>query len=378
MLQSAPHHLCALLTFRRASQWAVAATFTATASAQPVRSPPASDGCARCEIRLETVAVVGAESDPHLISSSSFAAVDRSGLIYVAEGHSLGVVMIFAPDGKFSRTFGRLGEGPGELGALTSMSLDRGDTLYLFGNRVSLFHRSTGFVRSIQLLPVMPVHSAIPLREGQLLVQGSVRTADLVGKPFHVFDERGRRTHSFGTTGVEPYRHNFFSARRRLAPTTDSSFVEASLTRYELREWSVDGRLLHRWNPPSSWFQPWDPSESPPRDPRIERPRPTVIGVTVDREGLVWVATRVADARWRPRGAAPRAHGHGDAEDEVATADLYDTMLEVFARGDDRPLASLRYPGSLGVFAAPGLATELLEAPSGIVQLKVIRMSLVR
>jgi hypothetical protein len=70
--------------------------------------------------------------------------VDGRGNIYVADRWA---IRVFAPNGRLVRSIGRHGRGPGEFGALASVAVMPGDSLYAYDgelNRATVFEPGTG------------------------------------------------------------------------------------------------------------------------------------------------------------------------------------------------------------------------------------------
>lgn len=77
-----------------------------------------------------------------------------TGDIAIADGRAR-EIRIFSEHGRYLRTFGRTGEGPGEFSQLWSIGAYRGDSLAAvdnLGGRVSVFAADAGFARSFTLL----------------------------------------------------------------------------------------------------------------------------------------------------------------------------------------------------------------------------------
>ncbi|GEM_PF-3332749 len=100
---------------------------------------------------LESVEVVGEESDSLLLGEIGSMGVDRWDQIVVADRQA-NQVYVFTPAGRLIRQFGATGEGPGEFMRLHKVVVGVNDSLYAWDwqlTRVSVFHESTGFVRTL-------------------------------------------------------------------------------------------------------------------------------------------------------------------------------------------------------------------------------------
>ncbi|MFW6202351.1 MAG: 6-bladed beta-propeller [Gemmatimonadota bacterium] len=80
------------------------------------------------DLRLGTAAATG--SEPEQFGSIRSVAADSRGWIYVLEGMAQ-EIRVFRPDGSFSHTIGRRGEGPGEFTFASELTITPGDTLWV-------------------------------------------------------------------------------------------------------------------------------------------------------------------------------------------------------------------------------------------------------
>ena len=98
---------------------------------------------------VEDLRIEGAEGSPGELADPQSIAVDDAGRLYVAD-QSPTVVKVFGPDGRFIRTIGHEGAGPGEFG--TAIVAVHGDRLVVHDPtstaRTSVFDTSGTFIRS--------------------------------------------------------------------------------------------------------------------------------------------------------------------------------------------------------------------------------------
>ena len=80
--------------------------------------------CAECAITLDTVLTIGGLDGPGLdvVSMFSSVAVDRRGRVLVWEGGEA-EISVFGSTGRYLRTVGRRGEGPGEYGSISHIGV---------------------------------------------------------------------------------------------------------------------------------------------------------------------------------------------------------------------------------------------------------------
>jgi DNA-binding beta-propeller fold protein YncE len=97
-------------------------------------------------------------------SAPSDVAVDTDGRIFVVDGVN-GRIQVFADDGRHLFSFGRKGQGPGELSGALGIDIDRMGRVYIgdAGNhRIQVFSSAGDFIKAIEL-PSTPKHSADPV-----------------------------------------------------------------------------------------------------------------------------------------------------------------------------------------------------------------------
>lgn len=127
-------------------------TITALASAACGGDAPNADERAP-RWTAEPVVRAGAVDGPGFLTEILRVAVGPDDRIFVAQP-SPPTISVFDADGRFFRTVGRAGPGPGDLGTLGAIGWT-GDTLWAMDlGRVHLFDRDLEFVRTI--VPAMP------------------------------------------------------------------------------------------------------------------------------------------------------------------------------------------------------------------------------
>lgn len=161
--------------------------------------------------RLDTASVIdlGSQSgDPHQEFSDFVHPVRLTdGRLVVANGGS-NELRIFGPDGKWQKSVGRQGSGPGEFQQLGWLDVGTGDTLrtYDWGLlRFSVFSSDGVFLRTVSLRSIGQHRPAGVLADGRLIVQRqNFVTPDSkpgVGRdtlPLQVYDDTGNLSDSVG------------------------------------------------------------------------------------------------------------------------------------------------------------------------------------
>ncbi|MBL9213889.1 MAG: 6-bladed beta-propeller [Opitutaceae bacterium] len=118
-------------------------------------------------------------------------AVARSGRIYVADGYGNSRVVMFSPEGRFLKAWGRKGSGPGEFNLPHALAIDDAGRVYVaerLNHRVQVFDADGNYLTQ---WPDLPLANAIVLRpEGGAYI-GS-------GRELIQVDADGRRVGKIG------------------------------------------------------------------------------------------------------------------------------------------------------------------------------------
>ena len=274
---------------------------------------------------------------------------DSRGRFYAAYGSGYGAQdFVHAPDGRVLRTIGRKGNGPGEFQSVGALIIGPADTLHAFdaiARRWSVFSPEGEYVRSAPL-PAVP-HSAYALGNGDILINGTVRTAESIGLPLHILSSDGAVRLSFGREQAVRRPDLSLLDLREIATPHDGRFWVLHMNEYRLEEWSLDGRLLRAYERNPAWFRPWlSMSRMSPEVP----PSPYPVGFVAVTAAHAWVITRVPAKDWS-RGLRKTRSESG--REVFVPADLpavYDSMLEYLDLRSGRVVARAQTPLALGGF----------------------------
>lgn len=327
--------------------------------------------CSDCRIQFQQVAVVGKSGDPVAPMQRSKLAADSRGRIYVAPTYDAGVIAMYDSSGRFLRSFGRAGSGPGEFSAgITQIVVGPDDRIHVFEHsRHTVLAAGLEGVESVGVLSLNPV-SALLLPAGGLVVQhldisggedGVVRVVTREGHVVASFDQVDR------AEATDPW-----AAVRVIAHSADGHIWSARVNRYEITEWTVDGRAMRIVRRDASWFRPWSGVE--PREPLEKAPRPRITSLYHDARGRLWVLLRVADENWTPRAT----RGEGARHRREDRSQFYDSVIEVIDIENAVLLAAMRIGDPLTAFVGGGhLIYGARETEAGEVQLSLWRAILV-
>ena len=329
-------------------------------SAQKPVTIPSAPTCPKCVVQLSTVARVGGADDP--ASAGLMPEVVRTGRgqFLVSSSTFLGEVFVYDPNGKFIRSIGRRGGGPGEFNAPPRLTVDAMDTVRAIesGTRYHVIAPDLAIKRTTPL--VMSVSAAVAEADGKLFAvtpSSSGPNATTLG----VFDRAGQRVQAFGRlpSGVDAEMRF-----RRLAIGPNGSRWGINTAAYVIERWQPDGSSAQKLIAERDWLKK---SNEPAGDARLRKPPARLVGLLVDARERLFVFAIVADANWKPVGANPAAEPN----------QVFDTLVEVIDPRTGTLIARTR----LDQFLVPmhgTLAYSTFEDETGDRRIQVWNVSLLQ
>jgi hypothetical protein len=273
-----------------------------------------------------------------------------------------GEILVYDREGHVTRTIGRRGEGPGELGAAVRLVVGLQDTLYVMDDtqaRMSVFTSAGEFVRSFPA--PNRVRSFALLNNGDLLF--SRKPSGREDVLFYLMSLIGEERGQFGRVNFDPLDLD----DRIVAPAHPDGFWTASIWRYELRRWSapesLDQTVTRKvdWFPPDGKYIDGMPFSIPTT--------PTLGRIWDDGHGRIWTYSVVSDAAWEP---------------EIPLVPFYewtrrnfDTVIEVIDLDQGRVVTNVRHDQVLGMVCGSPLVYTVVEAEDGDTRLQVFEPTLV-
>ena len=348
------------------TRWAATVTtlgavhvFGASALSQPPTVEiPSTVSCTECRLELERVVTIG--RGEALLGVFSFAVAHDGRGRFFAPTFDLRTVVVFDSLGEEIRTFGRAGEGPGELRGAVDIKIGPGDSLYVFdfGKRVSVFSPSLVFARSF-------VHI------------GDFASAALLPTGGFIAETRRGVLVEYGRDGNEVAEHtilpNYEVATRTcgkcdiraLSPgRAPGTFWTVIRNRYQIDEVGLPGAVRRRFVRRARFFEPWTVQA-----PSLV-PQPLGSSVREDSAGRLWTIIQVADPKWN------ESSGPADIKSAEDYHRILDSMVEVFDPASGRLVASQRFPRMLWSLS-DGLIASLRDDREGRVLIDVWRMKLI-
>lgn len=338
-------------------------------------------------VRLDTPTVLyrfGDEEGPGSLEQGdavTMAPVPAGGiLIYTAYYGSGGPIQHFR-DGELVRTFGRVGQGPGEYSRMGGITVDsRTGVVWVHdrGGRMVSFTPDGGAGATIPTHVAGMVMDPRILPDGSLVVNGPGGVNTAIGHLIHRYDFE-QETWSSHHPVLRDSAFNLATDRRwlrRLAVTSEGKVVAVSLE-YEIeildpeRDFAVETVIRRR---PASWPEHVleDYGERSAEDPLS--PPYYVDNAWVDAQDRLWVLFSVPDDNWREN-LGPDPRRPWEERSLASRADRgMDALFEVFDLSTLRVLGSwrldpwIRYivgPGRIASYAGdlPYPQFEVIEVP---------------
>jgi len=323
--------------------------------------------CRECEVEFHEVTLLGDPTGPASVSEDAAGrdcSVGRlsTGEYVVSSIVGGGEIFVYGPDGQVVRTFGRSGEGPGELGTSVSLLVGPADTLYITDEtmaRLSVFTATGAFVRSFPILN--QVWGSALLNNGNLLF--SRRAAGIEDSLLFLTAQDGEELGRFGTVAFDPFDMD----RRVVAPAQPEGFWTASIWQHELRRWSALQSLELTVTRDVDWFPP-DGEYIDGMPFTIPAP-PTLRHIWDDGQGRLWIYFVVADSAWEPEIPLDPRHEWGRR--------TFDTVIEVIDLNDGKVIVSKRHDHLLGMVCGTPLVYMVVEAEDGDTRLRVMKPTLI-
>lgn len=248
--------------------------------------------CESCRIESTVEITLGGHPDVILGEVNFVARTSDAGFL-IASSPRLDEISVLDRDGRFVRTVGRPGRGPGEFGMIADIVWD-GHGLFALdhGNRrITQFDSTYRHVRDITL--AFAFTEMVRLDDSTFVTTGVVPTADGRGAPIHIVSDAGDLVRSVGGDSV-PFDPGG-SAERRIATARDGTFWSVVAGDHLLEHWGSDGELLQQ-------IRRDDPWSGRIAEVNVDGPPPppaSVRAMSLDSVGVLWILSTLPDRQWR-------------------------------------------------------------------------------
>jgi hypothetical protein len=283
--------------------------------------------CSGCRIELERVVTIGSTADENLYRQMSLLVQGPGPAYYVTSSYTPGVILVYDAAGRFLRTIGRSGGGPGELGGEPLLRVTPEDSLHVVSNG---------------RLTVFPARSGAAARSwnydvgvwGLTGMAGGITAAALAPnarqETVRLYNPDGTRRASIYFEGLLQHRDQL---AQRVHASGDTLLLVSATGRYRIQAFDRDGRLRWTVDRQADWFPPY--ARQPRGAPVLTPSLPDIVGAWIESNRYLWVLLERPADDWR----AVQVRGGTDALDFNA---LFGSQLEVIDLQSGRVLASRR------------------------------------
>jgi hypothetical protein len=298
--------------------------------------------CASCSITTTKLDVGGSGLEED-VGNPIRVKIDARGRIWVFSENW--PAKIYNSNGKFLRSIGPRGAGPGEY--------TNGGWIYaLRGDTIAVADRSNGRLSivgpDLRVLRAVPntffdFWAAVPIDRQRFVASGVVYSPANMGRPLHVFriDSSGTKVErSFGSH-VDQASSGSSSAPFMwdLSPAANGRFWSAERLAYRLQLWDYNGTSLLSLERQPDWFRPQTDAFM---GDAARPPKPTGAGISADGD-ILWTFIHVPDpANWKR--VWPKFAAGGDSREAPDVAQLYDTIVEAIDVTSRRVIVRTRFP----------------------------------
>jgi hypothetical protein len=202
----------------------------------------------------------------------------------------------------------------------------------------------------------------VPLKDGNLFLQAAVPTRSKAGFLLHLLGPSGRMDQSFYNAGTAWRLRRPWSTSALVARADSQSIWLVRPNQYTVERWNEKGEATDRLIRSANWFAPWDSADM---DFFRSPPPPTVISISQDSLGILWVMSHIAGKQWQANG---RGADKRERNRDITIPDLddaFDTVLDAIDPLAGKLLISRRFDGSLLTLLPGGFAGRLRQASDG-------------
>ncbi len=326
---------------------------------------------------MSELATLGTTDGPGLLPGmpASVSADAHGGYWLLAYGE---MPMLFDRAGRFVRSVGRKGQGPGEFQqVIEAIPLPGDSTLVLDAgaHRVTVLAQDLRAVRFVSL--PLPLWRLVVIEWPKLVMaDGTGSSYGWTLPPLHrvsLAEPEARVLGSFGPGLSESKSRSSSELAQRLAASRDGSLWSADVNVYRLHNWRRDGAPIRAIVRTPSWFAERTSSIlGGPNKP----PAPSIEAIREDSAGLIWVYTHIAAPTWREGWVNVRPGQKEIRSTSVRFDKLFHTTLEVIDPRAARVVARVTIESDV-VAALPGeRAAVYTVGPDDIPRVKILKLTL--
>ncbi|MCA9764269.1 MAG: 6-bladed beta-propeller [Gemmatimonadetes bacterium] len=291
----------------------------------------------------------------------------RNGQYLISDEVSHGVIPVFDSTGRYLRSIGREGSGPGEYRRVSRILVLESDSILVLDDqlrRATILAPDLAYVRSFQF-PAVP-YDVVQIGERTLAVTSAIPLPD---SSFQVINLEGGRVRAFASNasaGGPPLPHVLARA--------DSGFWSAPVAGgAEITFWDSRGDRVGSVPIASDWMTPLRGGPITPDSPPVSQVR----GLWAGQDGLLWILASVADPEWA-EGLGESGIGEGGVTSfRITDRDaVFDSVIEALDSRTGEVVASHRFDEEFRLVPFPGVVSRLVESPDAGLRLELFKVSL--
>ena len=325
--------------------------------------------CERCTLSATVIARLGETEGEGIIESYAaqvrFDPRTRNYALFHVGGSRL---LLFDSLGRFVRSVGRGGPGPGELGGIVDAQLSRSRIVVLDRAGPSLLTMTpTGDVISEARLALRRGRFRV-VSDSTVVVAAMDRSPAAAGYPLHLVDlHSGVPSRHFGSKDGQWSVTDRYASNPLIGISNGATVWEGTGVPFLFEEWSLNGDLQRTVTARGRWFAAEASKEA-------DGAPPTVLETFgIDDQDRLWTITLVPDPRWHD---APRAGREG----YVAAQDFgrfFDARIDVYDLRQRRHLGTLRWDEAYAGLVQIGgeVAVQRVEEDAQSAQVVVYRLA---
>lgn len=205
----------------------------------------------KAELVLKEQFTIGAEAGPQMVTleDPTYIAAGDDGLIYVADRKAV-QVKVFGPNGKFLRSIGKQGQGPGEVGGIRDISFTPAREILVNDTRTKRLHYFTlegKFLRSVTAPSTIGFEGPSQDSRGRIFAVQTAIVMDRAISELVEFTAEMKKVRTLFSIQIAKYPDfNPVGPQIQFLPAADGGLIWGVTTQYEIIVLDADGQLVKK------------------------------------------------------------------------------------------------------------------------------------
>jgi len=206
---------------------------------------------AKAELVLKEEFTIGTEAAPLIVTleDPTYIAVGDDGLIYVADRKAV-QVKVFGPNGKFLRSIGKQGQGPGEVGGIRDFSFTPSREILVNDTRSKRLHYFTlegKFLRTVPAPSTIGFEGPSQDPRGRIFAVQTAMVTDKAISELVEFTAEMKKVRTLFSIQIAKYPDfNPVGPQIRFLPAADGGLIWGVTTQYEINVLDADGQPVKK------------------------------------------------------------------------------------------------------------------------------------